>query len=206
MSATGKVESSAVEQPPAKAPKAEDQPPATKKSVKEKKPRAPREKKPKSAKTVTHPPYFQMIKEALLALNEKGGSSPYAIAKCMEDKHKDELPANFRKILGLQLKNSAAKGKLMKIKASYKLSVAGKKERTTASTKKVPKADTKKKPRSTRSTTATAKKTEVTKKAKPTQKPKKVGAKKIRKSTPAKAKQPKSIKSPAAKRAKKVAA
>lgn len=149
---------------------------------------------------------LQMIKEALLALNEKGGSSPYAIAKYMEDKHKDELPANFRKILGLQLKNSAAKGKLMKIKASYKLSVAGKKERTTASTKKVQKADTKKKPRSTRSTTATAKKTEVTKKAKPTQKPKKVGAKKIRKSTPAKAKQPKSIKSPAAKRAKKVAA
>ncbi|XP_059293080.1 histone H1 [Lycium ferocissimum] len=190
MSATGEVENPAVKQ--------------TEKPVKEKKPRA---KKPKSAKTVTHPPYFQMIKEALLALNEKGGSSPYAVAKYMEDKHKDELPANFRKILGLQLKNSAAKGKLIKIKASYKLSEAGKKETTTkASTKKLSKVDPKKKPRSTRSTTTAAKKTEVPKKAKATQKSKKVGTKRMKKATPAKAKQPKSIKSPAAKRAKKVAA
>ncbi|KAJ8567605.1 hypothetical protein K7X08_019813 [Anisodus acutangulus] len=182
MTATGEVENPAVVQPP-----------ATEKPVKEKKP-----------KTVTHPPYFQMIKEALLALNEKGGSSPYAVAKYMEDKHKDELPANFRKILGLQLKNYAAKGKLIKIKASYKLSEAGKKEKTTTktSTKKV----TKKKPRSTRSTATAAKKTEVPKRAKATQNSNKVGAKRTKKATPAKAKQPKSIKSPAAKRAKKVAA
>nr|AAF64525.1 histone H1 variant [Solanum chilense] len=188
------------------ASKVKEQAPATEKAVKEKKPRAPKEKKPKSAKAVTHPPYFQMIKEALLALNEKGGSSPYAVAKYMEDKHKDELPANFRKILGLQLKNSAAKGKLIKIKASYKLSEAGKKETTTkTSTKKLLKADSKKKTRSTRATATAAKKTEVPKKAKATPKPKKVGAKRTRKSTPAKAKQPKSIKSPAAKRAKKIA-
>ncbi|CAN4083408.1 unnamed protein product [Withania somnifera] len=193
MPATGKVENSAVEQPL-----------ATGKPVKEKKPRA---KKPKSAKTVTHPPYFQMIKEALMALNEKGGSSPYAVAKYMEDKHKDELPANFRKILGLQLKNSVAKGKLIKIKASFKLSEAGKKGTTTkTSTKKITKADSKKKPRSTRSKTTAAKKTEAPKNAKVAPKPKKVGAKRPRKSTPAKAKQPKSIKSPAARRAKKVAA
>lgn len=148
--------------------------------------------------------FLQMIKEALLALNEKGGSSPYAVAKYMEDKHKDELPANFRKILGLQLKNSAAKGKLIKIKASYKLSVAGKKDITTKpSTKKLPKVDSK---RNTRSATTASQKTEAPKKAKATPKPKKVGAKRTRKSTPAKAKQPKSIKSPAAKRAKKVAA
>lgn len=147
-----------------------------------------------------------MIKEALLALHEKGGSSPYAVAKYMEDKHMDELPSNFRKILGLQLKNSAAKGKLIKIKASYKLSDAGKKETTTkTSTKKLPKADPEKKPRSTRSTATVAKKTEAPKKAKATKKSKKVGGKRTRKSTPAKAKQPKSIKSPAAKRAKKVA-
>lgn len=68
-----------------------------------------------------------MIKEAILALNEKGGSSPYAIAKFMEQKHKTVLPSNFRKILGLQLKNSVSKGKLIKVKASYKLSEAGKK-------------------------------------------------------------------------------
>ncbi|KAF3658109.1 Histone H1 [Capsicum baccatum] len=206
MSATGEVENPAVVMPPVEAPKVEKQAPATGKPVKEKKPRA---KKAKSAKTVTHPPYFQMIKEALLALNEKGGSSPHAVAKYMEDKHKDELPANFRKMLGLQLKNSAAKGKLIKIKASYKLSEAGKKGTTTkASTQKVPKADSKRKTRSTRSVSAVVKKTEAAKKAKATQKPKKagVGAKRARKSTPAKAKQPKSIKSPAAKRAKKVAA
>ncbi|KAF9596553.1 hypothetical protein IFM89_012284 [Coptis chinensis] len=41
----------------------------------------------------------KMIKEALLALKEKGGSSPYAIAKYMEEKHKAVLPANFNKML-----------------------------------------------------------------------------------------------------------
>ncbi|KAG6392746.1 hypothetical protein SASPL_146971 [Salvia splendens] len=49
----------------------------------------------------------------------------------MEDTHKSIFSANFRKILGLQLKNSAAKGKLNIIKASYKLSDAGKKAAAT---------------------------------------------------------------------------
>ena len=35
-----------------------------------------------------------MIKEDLLALNERNGSSPYAIVKYMEEKHKDVLPLN----------------------------------------------------------------------------------------------------------------
>ncbi|KAK8694584.1 hypothetical protein V6N13_072132 [Hibiscus sabdariffa] len=83
----------------------------------------------------------------------------------MEEKHKAVLPANFRKILSLQLKNSAGRGKLIKVKASYKLSEAGTKGKAT-----------------------------VTKgKAKPAAKPKK-------KSTPAKPKQPKSIKSGALRR------
>ncbi|KAG9146049.1 hypothetical protein Leryth_016604 [Lithospermum erythrorhizon] len=84
-------------------------------------------KKPKTPKTTSHPTYFQMIKEALLALHEKSGSSPRAIAKHMEAKHKAVLPSNFRKILATQLKNSAAKGKLIKVKASFKLSEAVKK-------------------------------------------------------------------------------
>ncbi|KAM3713227.1 hypothetical protein ACJW31_01G238500 [Castanea mollissima] len=63
-----------------------------------------------------------MIKEALLALNERSRSSPYAIANYMEEKHKDVVPLNYKKILGLQLKNFAVRGKLIKIKASYKLS------------------------------------------------------------------------------------
>ncbi|KAM1119985.1 hypothetical protein EV2_045238 [Malus domestica] len=58
-------------------------------------------------------PESQIEKEALLAPNKKSGSSPYAIAKHMEEKHKAVLPANFRKRLPLQLKNSAARGKLI---------------------------------------------------------------------------------------------
>nr|KYP66882.1 Histone H1 [Cajanus cajan] len=191
MSATGEDVAPAVEKPveEVKAPK----------PAKEKKPKAPKEKKPKQAKTASHPPYFQMIKEALLALNEKGGSSPHAIAKYMEEKHKAVLPANFKKILGLQLKNQAARGKLMKIKASYKLSETAKKEKKESATK-VTKANAEKKesrPKRSRRVTATApksKKGEAVKKAGPKK------AKKV--STPAKPKQPKSIRSPS-KRARK---
>ena len=184
--ATAEPEVPVTEQQPAAA----EEPKPAEKPVKEKRPKAPKEKKPKQPKSTARPPYFQMIKEALLALKEKSGSSPYAIAKYMEEKHKAVLPANFRKILGLQLKNSAARGKLIKIKASYKLSEAGKKEKAP-----VTKAKTEKK----------AKPASKPKKAEATKKPtKRVGAKK--KSTPAKPKQPKSIKSPAAKKAKKAAA
>ncbi|KAJ8630394.1 hypothetical protein MRB53_023717 [Persea americana] len=70
----------------------------------------PKEKKPKEGPS--HPPYFQMIKEALVALQEKSGSSSYAIAKYMEEKHKAVLPANYKNMMALQLKNFTAKGKL----------------------------------------------------------------------------------------------
>ncbi|XAR73795.1 hypothetical protein NMG60_11007884 [Bertholletia excelsa] len=208
MSATGEVENAVVEQSKEEAPAAEqpqpldkataaEEPQPAEEPVKEKKPRAPREKKPRAPreKTAPHPPYFQMIKEALLALNEKSGSSPYAIAKYMEEKHKAVLPANFRKMLGLQLKNSAAKGKLIKIKASYKLSEAGNKEKGATKTKaKAAKAVTEKKEKEgqRKRKAATEKKGGA-----------KVGRKKAKKSAPAKPKQPKSIKSPAAKKAKK---
>ena len=205
MSATEEVQNAPVEQPQQEAPVAE-------KPVKEKKAKAPREKKPRAPKTASHPPYFEMIKEALLALNEKSGSSPYAIAKSMEEKHKAVLPANFRKILGLQLKNSAARGKLIKIKASYKLSEAGKDDAPMK--KPAAKANAEKKklqskpttvPRTTRTLRSRAsKKTEANKiaPAKPAKKP----AQTKKRSAPSKPKQPKSIKSPAAKKAKKAAA
>ncbi|KAL0343121.1 UNVERIFIED_CONTAM: Histone H1 [Sesamum angustifolium] len=199
MSATGEVE-----QPTAEQPVVAEKPDAAEKPVKERKPKAAaKEKKAKTTKTAAHPPYFEMIKEALLALNEKSGSSPYAIAKYMEEKHKAVLPANFRKILGLQLKNSATKGKLIKVKASYKLSESGKTDKPAAAkpaAKKptAPAADTKK-PRTARATAVgTKRKAEGVKK---------VATKKAgKKATPAKAKQPKSIKSPAAKKAKKASA
>nr|GMD54837.1 histone H1 [Ipomoea batatas] len=195
MASIGEVEKPTVEQPAGEAPGAEEQPQAAAKPVKEKKVRVPKEKRPKAAKTATHPPYFQMIKEAVSALNEKNGSSPYAIAKHMEEKHKGELPANFRKILGLQLKNSAAKGKLIKIKASYKLSEAGKKDETAK-----PNAAKKKSSRASAAPKAVeeAKAAAVVKM--------KVAAKRSKKSTPTKPKQPKSIKSPAKKTRKAVAA
>ncbi|KAK6125622.1 hypothetical protein DH2020_040635 [Rehmannia glutinosa] len=188
MSATGEIEKPTAEQPS-----------AVEKPVKVKKPKAaPKEKKPKTTKTASHPPYFEMIKEALLALNEKGGSSPYAIAKYMEEKHKAVLPSNFRKILGLQLKNSATKGKLLKIKASYKLSESGKKDKAVvakpAAKKAVAVVAATRKPRTAKPRAAAAgtkRKAEVVKK---------VASKKT---TPAKPKQPKSIKSPSAKKAKK---
>ncbi|XP_075492892.1 histone H1 [Primulina tabacum] len=175
---------------------------------------AVKEKKPKAAKTSSHPPYFEMIKEALLALNEKGGSSPYAIAKYMEEKHKSVLPANFRKILGLQLKNSTLKGKLVKIKASFKLSDTGnknnpkpaakkpaavsKKAATTKATAKKPKAAPAAK-KATATSVGTKRKA-VTKKTE--------GVKKVapKKAAAAKPKKPKSIKSPAAKKTKRVKA
>lgn len=140
-----------------------------------------------------------MIEEALMALNDKSGSSPYAIAKYMEEKHKAVLPANFKKILTLQLKNSVVRGKLIKIKASYKLSEAGKKDKskTKVSTEKKPKPAKTMSQRETRAT----KKPEKAKKATTAAK-----KKKSKKSTSVKPKQPKSIKSPAAKKAKKATA
>ncbi|KAK7828274.1 histone h1 [Quercus suber] len=64
-----------------------------------------------------------------VALKERRGSSPYAIAKYMEEKHKYVLPLNYKKILFLQMKNSIVRGKLIKIKASYKLSEMAKEEK-----------------------------------------------------------------------------
>lgn len=156
-----------------------------------------------------------MIKEALLALNEKGGSSPHAIAKYMEEKHKAVLPENFRKTLALQLKNSASKGKLMKVKASYKLcesvkkekapAAAGKKKPTDAATE--PKQTKSKKPAATATTGGSNKVKKAPKKSARTATAKKQATvKKAKKMTPAKPKQPKSIKSPAGKKARKATA
>uniref|UniRef100_A0A803NB37 H15 domain-containing protein n=1 Tax=Chenopodium quinoa TaxID=63459 RepID=A0A803NB37_CHEQI len=52
-----------------------------------------------------HPPYFEMIKEAIVGLNEKGGSSPYAIAKYMEQKHKALLLQTSGKLWVFSLRN-----------------------------------------------------------------------------------------------------
>lgn len=146
-----------------------------------------------------------MIKGAILALHERTGSSAYAIAKHMEDTYKGKLPANFKKILANQLKSSAAKGKLVKVKASFKLSETEKKEVKPVKEKKPVVSEKVKKPKKTevvkagkkrKAPAVDAKKKKVT--FAKSKSPKKV--KKVAKS-PAKPKKPKTIKSPAAKRA-----
>ncbi|KAD3068592.1 hypothetical protein R6Q59_017386 [Mikania micrantha] len=82
---------------------------------KARKPSAPKTKSP-----ALHPPYFEMIKDAIVTLKERTGSSPQAISKFIEGKYKN-LPSNFRKLLSTQLKKNVAAGKLVKVKASFKL-------------------------------------------------------------------------------------
>ncbi|CAL9191115.1 unnamed protein product [Musa hybrid cultivar] len=164
------------------------------KPAKEKKAKVP--KSPKDTKRTgskpsapSHPPYFQMIKEAIVALDEKTGSSPYAIAKFMEEKHKGVLPQNYKKVLAVQLRNLTAKGKLVKVKASFKLSEAGKNGETKKMEKKQQPEREARKPREATKRKAYA-----------------GTAKKAKKAAAPKPKQPKSIRSPAAKKARKAAA
>mmetsp|Transcript_13861 Transcript_13861/g.23423 ORF Transcript_13861/g.23423 Transcript_13861/m.23423 type:complete len:317 (+) Transcript_13861:334-1284(+) len=67
-----------------------------------------------------HPKYDEMVKAAIVALNERTGSSVKAIAKYLAANYK--LPENYKKTLGTQLKKLTASGKLVKVKASFKLS------------------------------------------------------------------------------------
>lgn len=160
-----------------------------------------------------------MINEAITALKERTGSSQIAIAKFIEEKQKANLPNNFKKLLLVQLKKLVANGKLVKVKNSFKLppktsstnaaaSVA--KKPTAASTKSTTVA---KKPK-TASTKAASKKATPSSAKPVAKKPKsastKPAAKKLKPKTKevavkspgkkvavaAKAKKPKSIKSP----------
>ena len=76
-------------------------------------------------KASAHPKYEDMVKAAVLALKDRNGSSVPAIAKYLAANYK--LPDNFKKILSTQLKNLVKSGKLLKVKASYKLGEALKK-------------------------------------------------------------------------------
>mmetsp|Transcript_28000 Transcript_28000/g.50066 ORF Transcript_28000/g.50066 Transcript_28000/m.50066 type:complete len:154 (-) Transcript_28000:188-649(-) len=67
-----------------------------------------------------HPPYATMIAETIKSLGERSGSSLYAITKAMGEKYK--LPDNYKKMLSVQLKRQVDSGKLVKVKASFKLS------------------------------------------------------------------------------------
>lgn len=153
-----------------------------------------------------------MIKEAISALKERTGSSSHAIAKYMEDKHGASLPANFKKMLSIQLRGFAAKGKLVKVKASYKLSDAAKKaapkpKAKLAAAKTAAPKPTKKDAAKPKKTAAAAKPKKAAAGTKRKAPEKKKVVAKPKKSPAAKAKaKPKTVKSPAAKKARKVAA
>jgi histone H1/5 len=55
-----------------------------------------------------------IIKEAILSLKERSGSSPAAIKKYIGQKY-PTLPAGWEKVTALQLKRLTAAGKLLKV-------------------------------------------------------------------------------------------
>ncbi|KAL4361939.1 hypothetical protein GQ457_04G029090 [Hibiscus cannabinus] len=69
-----------------------------------------------------HPPYLDMISEAISTLKDRTGSSQPAIAKFIEDKYGKMLPPNFKKLLSVQLNKFVKSEKLAKLKNSYKIS------------------------------------------------------------------------------------
>lgn len=130
----------------------------------------------------------QMIKEAILSQDGgKVGASPYAIAKHMGEKHRDVLPPNYRKVLAVQLRGFAAKGRLVKVKASFKLAAAEeRKPSAAAKAKKKASAGMAKRKRAA----APAKKKPAAAASAPSREARKVRAKRARKVAPAPA-QPK---------------
>ncbi|PNH11668.1 Histone H1-I [Tetrabaena socialis] len=78
----------------------------------------------------SHPPYLEMITEALGSLKEResrprSGSSIPAIAKWIEAHHGKEIVSRnekWKKRLNYMLKTYTQQGKLTKVRASYKLS------------------------------------------------------------------------------------
>ena len=175
------------------------------KSAVKKKPAAPK-------KPAEHPPYLEMIKAAIVALKERGGSSRQAIEKYIKANYKvGEVGSHLK----MALKRGAASGKLIHTKGvgasgSFKVAKEEKKEKKPAkkpkkpAAKKVAKKPAAKKPAAKK---PAAKKKTATKS--PSKKPKKSAAKKPAAKKPAAKKAVKKApaKKPAAKKpAKKSAA
>ncbi|XP_058198151.1 histone H1 isoform X2 [Rhododendron vialii] len=101
-------------------------------------PKAKKASKPRNPPL--HPPYVEMVTDAIATLKDKSGSSQYAITKFIEEKQK-QLPPNFKKLLLFHLKKLVASGKIVKVKASFKLPSVEKPKTATATAtevKKVP--------------------------------------------------------------------
>ncbi|KAK4351719.1 hypothetical protein RND71_031032 [Anisodus tanguticus] len=95
--------------------------------------------KASNSSPIVHPPYFQMIKEAITSLKNLSGSSQPAISKFIEAKYKQFLPPNFKEILSAQLKKLVKSEKLFKINNSYKISANSQKEKTVSHKNLAPK-------------------------------------------------------------------
>lgn len=82
-------------------------------------PKAKKAPKPKPS----HPSYVDMVTEAIVALKERSGSSVAAIRKYVGDHYGSKLTGAipWEKTLSHQLKRMTENGKLVKVKASYKL-------------------------------------------------------------------------------------
>merc|ERR1712070_230822 len=106
-------------------------------------PRTPAKKAKKAA--ASHPPYATMVQEAIKDLKDRTGSSTVAIAKWVESKY--TLPDTFKKSLSTALKKMTEDGKLVKVKASYKLGAALKAAPKKKVVKKKPATAVKKKPK-----------------------------------------------------------
>jgi histone H1/5 len=61
----------------------------------------------------THPKYVDIVKDALVSLKERNGSSVAAIRKFIPGKY--TLPAGWEKVLSVQLKKLVASGKIVKV-------------------------------------------------------------------------------------------
>ncbi|CAM8973359.1 unnamed protein product [Rhodiola kirilowii] len=113
-----------------------------------------KETAPGARKQAAHPPYLQMITEALTTLKERTGSSVPAMVKFLEQKYGPSLPENFRKMLTMQLKKLVESERLVKVKNSFKVAAekpkpksipaaTSKKEKKAASSNKDNKAKSK---------------------------------------------------------------
>ncbi|KAJ1409374.1 Winged helix-like DNA-binding domain superfamily [Sesbania bispinosa] len=93
-----------------------------------------------SKKPLSHPPFAEMITDAIVSLKERTGSSQYAITKFIEGKHHKELPQTFRKLILHQLKKAVAAGKLVKAPAGKKVAAAKPARKTPVKSVKKPKS------------------------------------------------------------------
>lgn len=142
--------------------------------------------KTKKSDAIPHPTYKVMIREAIVTLKERTGSSQQALRKFIGAKY--DLPSGWEKKLRLYLKKMTYDGLLVQVKASWKLGDKLKQQPTKPKkvTKKAPATEKKK----TAKPKAQTKKKPVKKSAQTKPKTKKAAPKKTTKKRPAPKKAP----------------